>query len=401
MKILMLTPYVPYPPSSGGQIRTYNLLKHLYKNNEITLLCLYKNSSEKKYLQKLKKYCHAIYFCRRARYPWQLKNILRSVFSRKPFLIVRNYSVEAEITLKEILRKKKFDVIHAETFYIMPHLPKTDIPIFLVEQTIEYKVYQHFINSLPLIIRPFFYPDILKLKFWERSYWKDATLVGTVSETDKKSVTELEPNIDPVVIPNGAGDEMLAKRLPKKDFFNVTVLFVGNFFWLQNVEAANFLIQKIYPRLKERLPSIKILIAGQSATKKIKINNSDSLKIIDIMPFQDNVIKKIYRDSTLFIAPIFGPGGTRLKILAAMASGLPVISTKIGIEGLAVRDGYNTIIANNPEEFIEKITLVLKNKKLFEEIRRNAYLLVQDIYNWQTISIQLESVYKKIALPKI
>ncbi|GIW64804.1 MAG: hypothetical protein KatS3mg092_0737 [Patescibacteria group bacterium] len=164
----MLTPYVPYPPSSGGQVRTYNLLKYLSKNNKITLVCLYKNKEEKKYYENLKNVCEKIYFCKRPYKPWTIKNILKAVFSSKPFLIVRNYSSEAEILLKELLNKEKFDIIHAETFYIMPHIPKTTIPIFLLEQTIEYQVYQHFVNSLPFFIQPFLLIDILKLKKWEK-----------------------------------------------------------------------------------------------------------------------------------------------------------------------------------------------------------------------------------------
>ena len=174
MKILMLTPYVPYPPSSGGQVRTYNLLKYLSKNNKITLVCLYKSPEEKQYLDKLKPYCRSVYFCQRSPNPWSLENIFKSIFTLKPFLIVRNYSQEAESILKNLLEKEKFDIIHAETFYIMPHLPKTDIPIFLLEQTIEYQVYQHFVNSLPFFVKPFFSLDILKLKIWEKDYWKKA-----------------------------------------------------------------------------------------------------------------------------------------------------------------------------------------------------------------------------------
>jgi hypothetical protein len=186
MKILMLTPYVPYPPSSGGQIRTFNLLKYLSQNNQITLVCLYKNNEEKKYIQTLYRYCKKIYPCKRAEKPWQIKNILKTIFSSLPFLIARNFSNEAKKTIEFLLKNEKFDVIHAETFYIMPHLPSTKIPIILVEQTIEYRVYQHFVNSLFFLFRPFFYFDILKLKHWERFYWKKANIVAAVSKTDEK-----------------------------------------------------------------------------------------------------------------------------------------------------------------------------------------------------------------------
>ncbi|MGB9882905.1 MAG: glycosyltransferase family 4 protein [Microgenomates group bacterium] len=398
MKILMLTPYVPYPPSSGGQVRTYNLLKYLSKNNQITLVCLYKNPQEKKYFENLKPYCQKIYFCQRSPHPWTIKNIFKALFTTKPFLIVRNYSAEAENLLKKILTKNSFDIIHAETFYIMPHLPKTDIPIFLVEQTIEYQVYQHFVETLPFFIRPLFAIDIFKLKYWEKQYWKKATQVGTVCENDRKIISSLEKNIKPVIIPNGAGDDMIVEKLTEKKLTKPTVIFQGNFLWLQNTEAAKYLIKNIIPLAQKKLPEIKFIIAGQNAFKKLGKNNhpNQNLEIIDIGSDQTNLVKKLYQKASVFIAPIFGPGGTRLKILAAMASGIPVISTPTGISGLDLKDNDNVLIAQTPEEFIKAIKKVINNKNLYQKIRKNAYSLIKEKYNWQTIAKKLELVYNNI-----
>ena len=395
MKILMLTPYVPYPPSSGGQIRTLNLLKYLSRNNQITLVALYKNNKEKEYFSYLKAYCRNIYLCQRPEKPWTLKNICNSIFSLSPFLVVRNYSEEAKATINKLLQEEKYDVIHAETFYIMPHIPKTHVPILLVEQTIEYKVYQHFVNSIFFLFRPLLSIDILKLKYWERFYWRKANLVATVSESDQEIINDLEPNNETTVIPNGAGDEMIVAKLKEKNFAEPTILFQGNFFWLQNVEAALFLINNIYPLLKKSIPNITVIISGQNA-KKIQIEKSIHLKIIDNQPDDQDLVKKYFQEATVFIAPIFGPGGTRLKILAAMASGTPVISTKIGLEGLDIIDNQNALIANTAPEFAEKITSILNNKKQYEEIRANAYQLIRKKYNWKEISEKLEKVYRSI-----
>jgi hypothetical protein len=157
----MLTPYVPYPPSSGGQIRTLNLLKYLSKNNAITLVALYKSDKEKDYFFHLKTYCKNIYLCRRPEKPWKLNTISKAIFSLSPFLVIRNFSYDAKKTVSQLLKQTHFDVIHAETFYIMPHIPKTNIPILLVEQTIEYKVYQHFVNSL------FFFKTIFIFRYFK------------------------------------------------------------------------------------------------------------------------------------------------------------------------------------------------------------------------------------------
>lgn len=389
----MVTPYLPYPPASGGQIRTFNLLKYLSKTNDIVLVALYKTDQEKKYVSHLQPYCKKVYLCKRSENPWQLKNILKSLFSFQPFLIVRNFSPEAKRVIKNLIEKTSFDVIHSETFYVMPHIPQTRIPILLVEQTIEFRVYQHFIETLPWIFRIFMALDIFKLRFWEKFFWKKASLVATVSDLDRTIVSNVEPRIRSVVIPNGAGEDMLVPRIQSKKSKKTILLFQGNFSWLQNVEAANYLIHEVYPLLKKKFPHLQLIIAGQHAKKIAKKND---VEYVDIAHEDTATVRKLYSEATLFIAPIFGPGGTRLKLLAAMASGLPVVSTKTGVEGLDVKDGRDVLFASTPQKFVEKIKLILSNNSLYEEIRRNAYRLVQEKYNWKKIAEQLEIVYQKI-----
>ncbi|MFQ5452134.1 MAG: glycosyltransferase, partial [Candidatus Paceibacterota bacterium] len=252
MKILMLTPYLPYPPSSGGQVRSYNLLKHLSKHHDIYLVSLIKNNEEKKYHKDLLPYCKEIYVCMRSENPWTPLNIIKSVFGRYPFLVVRNYSRQSQDVISNLLKKEQFDLIHAETFYIMPHIPQTNVPILLVEQTIEYQVYQHFVSRLTPLIRPLFYFDIHKLKYWEIEYWKRADLVGAVSQEDKKQMSELMSEQKIEIIPNGAGEDLLPLYKKIKESQPI-FLYQGNFSWLQNVEAADILVTEIFPEIKRRV----------------------------------------------------------------------------------------------------------------------------------------------------
>jgi glycosyltransferase involved in cell wall biosynthesis len=278
----------------------------------------------------------------------------------------------------------------------MPHIKNTSTPIFLVEQTIEYKVYQHFVNSLPLFIRPLFMLDIMKLKRAERYYWKKALLVGGVSEADRKEIRSLEPSINPVIIPNCAGDEMFVSELKKKNLKKPTILFIGNFDWLQNTEAVTILAEKIAPIILKRIPEARILVAGQNAHKKLPLKSSKNIEVISLAQDDSETVLKLYKSSTLFIAPIFGPGGTRLKILAAMASGLPVISSQTGVEGLNLEDNKHVLIANTPHEFVEQTLRILNDEELYEAIRKRSYELAVKEYSWKYIAKKLEIVYKQI-----
>lgn len=394
-KILMITPYVPYPPASGGQIRTLNLLKYLKKNNDITLVCLYKTQTEKHLAKKLKNYCKEYYLCKRPESPWQLNLILRTGFSTKPFLITRNYSQEAKELIRKILKSEKYSAIHAETFYTMPHLPETNLPVILVEQTIEYNVYKHFVDTLPVGIKHLLYIDIYKLKKWEKYFWKKANIVACVSPSDQKEILKIDKNIKTVLIPNGAGDEMFVKTLPKFEQKQKNLLFVGNFLWLQNTEAANFIIDKIAPKLL-KFKDLKIVIAGQNIKQNFKKKTLKNLSLVEIKPEDSKTIKELYKNSFAFISPIQGPGGTRLKILGAMASGLPIIGSKVSVAGLNVKKDKEYILAEQPNDYLKAVELLMNNKKLYETIQKNAYKKAVEEYSWKNIARKLNQIYNSL-----
>ena len=396
-KVLMITPYLPYPLASGGQIRTYNLLKHLSKENAVYLISLYKKKEDLKYLPELKKITYKIYPCKRAENPWQPKLLLKAITSPYPYLVIRNYSSEAKKTIAKLIKKERFNIIHAETFYVMPLIPKTSVPILLAEQTIEFMVYQKFAKELPFPIRLPFYFEIFKLKFWEKHFWEKATLVAPVSKHDEKIIKTSTPKVKTTVIPNGAGDEMFVKKLPKRDIKNPLLLFIGNFLWLQNREPATFLIQEVAPLLLKKIPHAQLVIAGQHLNEKLNFPKiPKNTKLIDIKEKESEKIKKLYKKATLFLAPITGPGGTRLKILAAMAAGLPIIATKTAVKGLGLKNKIHYLQAKNKQEYLKKIKQILENEEIYKKIQKNAWQLAKQKYSWEKIAQKLEKIYETL-----
>lgn len=386
----MLTPYLPYPPSSGGQIRSYNLIKQLSKKHKITLCSLIKYDSEEKYIDQLKRYCENVYVFKRAEKPWTFSNLIKTAFSSFPFLVIRNFSKAEKNAIEKILKNEKFDLIHAETFYVSPHIPKTNIPIVLVDQTIEYQVYQHFVDTFKLFfLRPLLMIDVAKIKYWETYYWKKAAKVIAVSERDATLMRKLVKGLDVTVTPNGVGED-LAQDTPVH--FNKTILFMGNYAWLQNVEAAKILAEKVFPLILEKVPGALLLIAGQNTDK---ITNLKSEKIIlrDLKIDDIDGVKKSYRESGILVAPLYGPGGTRLKILGAMAAKLPVVTTSVGIEGIEAKNGESVFLGEIPQELAELVIKLLENKDLYQKVALNARRLVETKYTYESIAEKLDKVY--------
>ena len=278
----------------------------------------------------------------------------------------------------------------------MPHLPKTKIPVVLTDQTIEYQVYQHFVNNFwfwPL--KPFLYFDVLKLKFWEARFWKRANKVIAVSQSDKQKMISLAPGLKVEVVPNGAGEDLLSIWEDKKESQEINILFQANFLWLQNIEAALRLTKKVFPLIKKVFPKAVCRIVGQKADEKLKGIKEEDVEIIDLGNDDIEGVKKAYRQAKLFLAPIEGPGGTRLKILGAMAAGVPVVTTPVGIEGIDAKNGIDVIVKEKNQDLAEAVIGLLKDKKLYQKMAESARQLVEKKYSYQAIAKVLSQIYKK------
>ncbi len=388
----MLTPYLPFPLLTGGQTRSYNLIKRLSKlGHEITLLCLVKNNEERKYVPELEKFCKEVQVFNRPQKPWTIDNILRTAFSFYPFLVVRNWASGEKTFIRKKLEKEKFDLIHAETFYVMPHIPKTRIPILLVEQTIEYLVYRHYVEQYYLFfIKPFLFFDVFKLKYWELKYWNQANQVIAMSEEDKRIMLQESPNLEVDIVPNGVDSGFFEKKVADKSKDPV-VLYVGNFTWLQNREAVKILVEKVWPLIIQKLPKAKLWIIGKDAAKFFPNLANKDIRVEEVKD-----IRTVYQQASILVAPIYGGGGTRYKNFEAFASGLPVITTSIGIGGTEAKDGEHVIIRDDPLSISDALISLLEDRDLYEKIAKNAKDLVKNKYDWDPIAKKLSNTYEKL-----
>lgn len=390
MKILMLTPYLPYPLHSGGQTRSYNLIKNLAAKNEITLFSFIRKNEEIKFLPELQKFCKTVRVFRR-RPAWSPINILLSGFTFYPFIVCIYLSRNLRRTISEFIESEKFDLIHAETFYVMPNIPATSIPTILIEQTIEYAVYKHFVDQFKtILLKPLLLLDVLKIKYWESYYWKKATGVVAVSDSDKQVMQAVVPNLNIGVVPNGIDSVWFAQGKYARPH-PPTVLYVGNFKWLQNVEAVEILAGTVWPKIKQQVPSAQLSIVGRGVDSRIRSLANASIRIDEHV----DDIRAAYQNADLLVTPIKGPGGTRLKILEAMASGLPVVSTSVGVEGLSVTNNKEVFISNDYQQMGILAGNLLKNKVLTSRVAKKGQEFVSKNFSWQSISLQLEKIYEQ------
>ena len=392
MKILMLTPYLPYPLHSGGQIRSYNLIKNLSKKHQITLFSFIRSNKEAEHIQELKKYCTKVKVFKR-RQAWDPRNILISALSPYPFLVSIYLSPAVKIAIQKELASG-YDLIHAETFYVMPNLPKSaNIPTLLVEQTIEYMVYQRFVEDFKLFfLKPLLYFDVFKIKLWENYYWRKATRLAAMSQSDKKIMENSVKDRKVDVVANGVDVKHFASS--QKPAINPpTILFVGNFKWLPNKDAAKFLVTDIWPKIHASLPEARLWIVGRNPTKEI-LNLANQKQVTVSGQVED--IRDAFQSVSVLLAPIRNGRGTKYKVLEAMASRVPVVTTKLGIEGIDAVNNESVLIAESASNLASQTISVLTDKALAGKIAQNARGLVYTQYNWQIISKTLDQIYQQL-----
>ncbi|MCH7951352.1 glycosyltransferase [Patescibacteria group bacterium] len=393
MKILMITPYLPYPLLSGGQIRTYNLLKNLKDKHEIHLYALIKDDAEKKSVSELEKFCRTVNLFKRSKRPFTLRNVLLAAVTPYPFLVTRNLPIKAKSVITNALNKGNFDLIHAETFYVMPNIPQTPVPILLVEQTIEYLVYQDFVKQFRVApLKPFLMFDVYKIKRWEKYYWRRAKRLATMSEEDRQFIREVVPEAKIDVVSNGVDAEFF-QEVKRKRLSSPVVLFVGQFKWMPNRDAAHFIHREIWPHIKRAAPDCKLWIVGRHPTADIQALNNEPDVVVD-----DGIedIRQAYAAASVLLAPIRSGRGTKYKILEAMASGTPVVATSLGIEGIKAVNGTHVLIADDAEGLAEKTIEILSNQEKAKGIAEAAKKLILKHYNWKKISRELDRIYRQL-----
>lgn len=399
MKILMLTPYLPYPPVSGGQVRSFNLIKNLGKTHQITLFALIKEEKEKKYIKNLKPYCQKIKVFYRSEKPWTLKNILKTAFSCYPFLVIRNFSSEEKKEIEKELEKKKYDLIHAENFYVMPHIPKTSIPILLTEQTILYKVFQHFVETLPwylFFLKPILAIDVWKLKYWEIHFWKKADWLTAVSSQDKEFMKKASLRNDIKIVENGVDFDYFGKRIWKRKKIPTVLFGAADFHWLQNKEGAEILLKDIWPEIKKKVKNAHLWIVGKIAPEVL--SSWLGKKDITIEEIDDS--RRAYQQAWVLVAPMRSGGGSRTKFFEAMASGLPIITTSKGIEGIEVKNEDGVIVEDNYKKIAKKVIELLLNPQKIKRIGERGRKLVKSKHDWAKSAWKLNLLYEKIKKEK-
>ena len=391
MNILFVSALLPYPLYSGGQVRIYNLLKILSSKHKITLFSFIREESEKQYLQELN-FCQKVETVLRG-HAWQPRYVVPAVFGKYPLLLASYNHSEMRRKIGEEINNGNYDLIHLEPGYVFPSVPDTRLPLVVAEHNIESTIYQDYVRRFPFApVRTFFYADVLKLKFWERHIWQKARGIVTVSEDDARVIAPKTNGQKKALVPNGVDPVVFPFKPNAEVDPSLKFLFVGNFSWLQNRDALGDMLRRIWPEVVSKFPKSQLIIVGKQMPASLKrlADKAQARRLDEVVDINNE-----YQKADIMLAPIRIGGGTKFKILEAMASGLPVVTTAKGVQGLNVTDRQEVMLAETPEAYVKAIEELVKTNKR-KQIVSAARLKIDKVYTWRKIANKLADLWEQV-----
>jgi len=364
------------------------------ENNEVSLVAVLWTPDETESLLHLRGFCHRV---ETGSLRWErplacLPDLFRYAVAGKPLELRFLYSEELAHKIGEMISEENFDVVHIEQSRMALYLeaiPKNaHCTHVLAFQNIASDQYNRIssIERQPIKkFRAWLYSKMMRR--WEPAYAERFDRCIAVSEQDRRQLVRSNPHLQIDLVPNGV-DTQMYKPL-ESGSMKTSILFIGSMGYAPCVDAIIYFCQQILPRVESVLGTVEVWIVGASPSPEVLALANKSVHVTgqvkDVVPY--------YERSAISIVPLRAGGGTRLKILEAMALGRPVVSTSIGCEGLDVIDGEQLLIADTPEKFSEGVIRLLTDKNLYQKMTADARQFVETRYDWNLIVRKLLDVY--------
>lgn len=398
MKILFLSPTVPYPLTDGGRIRVYNLLKQIAQGNEVTLLALETQPTDVDSISHIQQYGIAVHLVKHQHTLPRLSfsTLLTALLRRQPITVTRYNVSTYRKKLQELLTSESYDILHYEMFHTAQFHTESEIPSVLSQQNVDSAIWNRLTDETSNILYKFAYwTQKIAFQRYERVLSSKFDAVTCTSEIDAAIFEKHCPNDIVKVIPNGVDISHFAPDNESEDAAHL--IYIGSMDWYPNEDAVYFFADEVLPIVRESVQNVKFSIVGGNPSEQVqRLEDRDGVVVTGRVP----EIKPYFSAATVFVVPLRIGSGTRLKILEALAMGKAVVSTTVGAEGLELQDGKEIMIADDPSHFAESVIQLLTDPMLRNNIGENGRIRVEQDYDWQNIGMKLLSVYELIVNKK-
>lgn len=391
MRILLLTQVVPNPPDSGPKIKTHYLLRYLAQHHEVTLVSFVRSEAEQAAAQALEGLCRAVYTVpiQRSRLR-DLGYFAASLASSRPFLILRDESYSLRRLLRDLIACEPFDLIHADQLNMAQFGLATGLPMVLDEHNAVWTIFQRLAQQERGAKRLLLELEWRRLKRYEGQVCRSSAAVMVVSAEDRAALLAAgarEPMTTIPIAVDIAGIAPVARRADAQGMLSMATMY-----WPPNIDGVLWFAREVLPHIRRMMPGAPFFVVGARPPADVRALAADST--IEVTGYVDDPTPYL-ETSALMVVPLRAGGGMRVKILEALARGIPIVSTTIGAEGIDIVPGEHLLIADDPAAFAAAVVRLLQDRALADRLATAGRHHALRRYDWRTVCPAIEHVYSQ------
>lgn len=397
LRILWVKANKILPVHSGGNIRSYHILRELSSRHELTFFSYYGGAPDAAYEEEIaRQFPGAVCLCTGKRGSNRFSrglDYLARLAMTAPYAVSRFESVHVREKLDAWFEKKLFDVAVCDFLDAAVNFPsRLAIPTVLFQHNVESEIWRRHALIGRNLLRNFLYRvELKKMLNYERGAARRFHHIIAVSEHDRRLMSEWTDSARITVVPTGVDLQQYRASVASR-VTEPLVLFVGAMDWEPNIDAVEYFCREIWPSIQAKVPATQFRIVGRDPVRRVRRLASSSVEVTGAVP---SIVDHL-RQSTVVVVPLRVGGGTRLKIYEAMAAGKAVVSTTVGAEGLDVHHDQDILLADDPRAFATAVTVLLQDDDLRRRYEHAAAALAAR-YDWSAIGDKFGQVLETLA----
>lgn len=392
--ILFLTQVLPYPLDAGPKVRAYYVLRHLVRSHDVTLVSFVRAEDAPEHVTHLKTICRDVYTVPIRRSAWRTARAAAVALALgRPAVIERDRSPEMLALLRSLTGVQRFDYIHADqTSMVQYALAAGEMAgvdggapphLVLDAHNALFKVVERLAGQTRNpVVRRALQHEARRLQRYEAQSYRRFDDVVFVTEEDRSRIGLAHAWTIPI-----CGDPHDTPMTPRAKGQRIT--FVGALHWPPNAEGIRWFLDEVWPMVHRILPDATLTVIGKQPPRDVAETLQPNVEalgyVADLQPY--------LAETSAWIVPLWSGGGMRVKIIDAWTWGVPVVSTRIGAEGLAYEDNGNLLIADTPEEFVAAVVRVTRDGELAERLLQAGRCTVLEQYSWRSVYPAWNAIY--------
>jgi len=392
--VLALDEEIPFPCNTGKRIRTYNILKQLARYFAIDLL-VHKNNADAEAMAAMREIgvepvvaSSSIPAKSGPRFWWTLVGHL---FGPYPYSVASHYQAGYRQRLEELLSTRNYDLVHCEWTPYGRYLRQCPLPWMIATHNVEFQILERFTDNMTGIHKLFYSLQARRMRRFEVAMFRLAHGLTAVSEGDAAFIERLSGR-RPTVVANGVDLEYFSPASGQADSHQM--VFTGSMDWRPNQDGLRWFLERIVPLLPADSPWSCKLVGRNPPEWLSRMCGPEGF--IDMIGTVPDVRPYVHR-AGIYIVPLRIGGGSRLKILEALAMGKAIVSTTIGAEGLGLEDGRHLLLADSPEDFAAAIVRLAGDADLQASLGSAGRSFVERHYSWDRIALHQKALWERLA----